>query len=596
MRSVVNVFVHRFRLAVMQLYELEPCFTEDALREQLGNLPQTLSDAYTNIFRRIPDRHRQDALRILQLLTFSSEPIDIDGVADALAFKSGLLEDTLVYSKSRRMPDSSDILQICRGFVHLSRGSQFLCDDTTPKEVQFVRLAHMSVEDYFVSDQTDVDLGGKFFEKSAHAEIAELCLAYLIHVGQQLPQEVDCGDLPQESTMRKFPFLKYAASNVLYHLLAAEIAIEKVQNQVLEVWTNQGTFHLLRKLSGQNLLQRELDSTINISAALEVRRLNYTDDIALCQMLSQVAEESLQAVLERTLWFWKLTPLHFAAEFGFVQVAEKLIREGADLEISAGNWGTPVHMAAMMKNEEMTRFLLDMGADIDTVDLCNRSMIENAIVFGVPEIARLLLQRGAKIDTLSRDVLRSAITRHGDLEMVRLLLDNGFGRHINACLGGHGPDSVVPLWSASYHGHLDIIELLLNYGADINHDYCKAPPLHGACQGNHTDAARLLVSRGAKVKSRWNLLYHAVDQVNLELFDFLHERGQPLCGPTIQLAVEKGVIAENFYEEDRFDFGECVLDFIIEIIPQSGGSYFANPYFIFLFSAIVGAIIIRALL
>lgn len=59
----------------------------------------------------------------------------------------------------------------------------------------------------------------------------------------------------------------------------------------------------------------------------------------------------------------------------------------------------------------------------------------------------------------------------------------------------------TPLMEAASAGHVDIIELLLKHGADVNAQSSTGnTPLMYACAGGHVAAVKLLLSNGANVE------------------------------------------------------------------------------------------------
>ena len=60
-----------------------------------------------------------------------------------------------------------------------------------------------------------------------------------------------------------------------------------------------------------------------------------------------------------------LTPLSWAVFAGKVEIAEQLIKAGADVEGKNKDDTTPLHQAAFMGQSEIARILLQNGADVD---------------------------------------------------------------------------------------------------------------------------------------------------------------------------------------------------------------------------------------
>ena len=72
-----------------------------------------------------------------------------------------------------------------------------------------------------------------------------------------------------------------------------------------------------------------------------------------------------------------------------------------------------------------------------------------------------------------------------------------------AIRGGQGrpaEDGCSPLHSACYYGHKEAARALLSAGAKVDlQNKLGMPPLYMACQEGHTEVARVLLSMGAKV-------------------------------------------------------------------------------------------------
>ena len=67
------------------------------------------------------------------------------------------------------------------------------------------------------------------------------------------------------------------------------------------------------------------------------------------------------------------------------------------------------------------------------------------------------------------------------------------GEDVNAWSGYHG----TPLRAASYKGHIDVVRVLLDHGANVNTSDKKNTPLISAYHGRHLEIMRLLLGNGA---------------------------------------------------------------------------------------------------
>lgn len=199
--------------------------------------------------------------------------------------------------------------------------------------------------------------------------------------------------------------------------------------------------------------------------------------------------------------------------------------------------GTPLHAAAGECNEELVAWLLARRGNADQRDLRGLTPLDRAALAAGPDneadercaaVARLLLKHGAAMTirgavalgdaafvrewaragraighyTTSRGGLVSVAVNHGQMEMVRLLLDLGADpdeRIVLEEVEKPTPSWGMPLWNAARANRREIAELLLERGADPNSNvYASGWPLLQAW--NHEDGAirRLLIERGAK--------------------------------------------------------------------------------------------------
>jgi ankyrin repeat protein len=120
----------------------------------------------------------------------------------------------------------------------------------------------------------------------------------------------------------------------------------------------------------------------------------------------------------------------------------------------------------------------------------------------------------------NRDI--DSIIRTGDVAQVESLLNQGFDINRPGWRGG------TALWWAALENRPDMVQFLVSKGADVNKGaraYQFSTPLHVACRKGYIDIAQILLNAGADVNSRttWNKtpLHRAMDGPHQEVVALL---------------------------------------------------------------------------
>ena len=137
------------------------------------------------------------------------------------------------------------------------------------------------------------------------------------------------------------------------------------------------------------------------------------------EVIPQFSEQSILRAIKRTMillmlrhgadvnatekYLW--TPLHLAAELGYLVVAWVLLEHGAELNLRDNNGRTPLHLVSAryirkredkLKRSLLAQLLVEYGADVQARDNDNATPLHSASYHGRAEIAKLLLDHGAK--------------------------------------------------------------------------------------------------------------------------------------------------------------------------------------------------------
>ncbi|KAK8911022.1 hypothetical protein QC760_000086 [Botrytis cinerea] len=210
-----------------------------------------------------------------------------------------------------------------------------------------------------------------------------------------------------------------------------------------------------------------------------------------------------------------------------------LLSRGADVNSPPGKNGNALIAAASHGNIKLMELILDRGADINALtDYGDTALAIASDTFlkAHPDAVKFLLNRGADVNlyfsslgsSLGGPPIQRAAKR-GRLEIVQILLHAG--ADLNAGAGRAG----TALCAAASNGHLGVCQLLLGIGADIHAGGINGTGLHGAAEWGHVDILHLLLAHGARIDDDCKLwgtaLQMAARQGRLNSFSFLLSRG-----------------------------------------------------------------------
>ncbi|KAL9566299.1 hypothetical protein ACKAV7_009658 [Fusarium commune] len=173
------------------------------------------------------------------------------------------------------------------------------------------------------------------------------------------------------------------------------------------------------------------------------------------------------------------SPLYQAACHGYTNTVRVLLKHGASMEYKSLSGRNPLHKAALEGHTETVKAILqESQVNIDCASESNFTPLYLAVLGGNHDTVKLLLEKRADPNMGISDSHTGddpwtplhAATDDGFMKCIRLLLDNGAKPNIP---GPSGP----PLHWAVTHARIDILDMLLEAGADPLSEVLKKPLL-----------------------------------------------------------------------------------------------------------------------
>jgi ankyrin repeat protein/L-ascorbate metabolism protein UlaG (beta-lactamase superfamily) len=225
-----------------------------------------------------------------------------------------------------------------------------------------------------------------------------------------------------------------------------------------------------------------------------------------------------------------MTPLHFAAYYGYVPVVDYALKTGLDVNVRDARGLPPVWFAVSGGRPGMLRKLIALHADLGAKNPQGDDMLFRAASAGNAEVFGILLENGFKIDEKNSWGATPLVyaLRANAMDIIRLLADKGVDFKAAS----------EPGFSLVHHavlsGRADAVHYLLDNGfsADTRNEGQGATPLLLAVDFGNTDGARALVMRGADVNAAddngQTPMLLAVKKGRKELVDLFQKKGAVL--------------------------------------------------------------------
>lgn len=275
------------------------------------------------------------------------------------------------------------------------------------------------------------------------------------------------------------------------------------------------------------------------------------------QEFAKFYEENLRAMVNKTALTASgislTTPLHEAVRHNSLPTVRFLLRTGANPNLTDTNGAFPLAHAASWNHVEVARLLLENGAlplrgPTDSRNLDTLQFIRDEAIAEHFEVAKLLLHH-IQIedlmvgDALVRDLLLITATMCGNTTAVQQILNRATHRDTRpwgSRIFLHSERLSPPLAEAAGGGHKDIVQLFLDYGADLwpessALDKCQYPegrPLLMAAAKGQTEIAKIFIDKASSLGKPY------------------HDRRLSVCTcdsavkfpPILQLLLEEGLL------------------------------------------------------
>lgn len=204
------------------------------------------------------------------------------------------------------------------------------------------------------------------------------------------------------------------------------------------------------------------------------------------------------------------------ADVNFIQGSMLACPTDPDIDLKNQLGASILSRACLFGHTEVIRTLLNAGADANWHNPCGVSPLVVACLAECPHGAKYLLKMGLYYrQILSTDSTEQMINIRGHAEIIELLLDRG--ADIDKSVNG-----MSALSATSFYGQAESVKRLLDHGAHVNIIQDEDSPLCAAVLVGRTETLKLLLECRAQVGVSGGLpLFLATSMLHTETVEFV---------------------------------------------------------------------------
>jgi hypothetical protein len=407
-----------------------------------------LDETYERILREIKKPNRDHARRLLQCLVVAIRPLQVEELAEVLAIDFDDAKEIPKLNPSWRWEDQERAL--------LTSCSSLIAIVGTGRS-RVVQFSHFSVKEYLTSARLAISsqdvLRYHIAIEPAHTILAQACVSVLLQLG----------DHDEQDSVENTPLAGYAAEYWVRHAQFEDVA-SRIKGMDYLFDPDKPYFAAWRRL-------HDIDISPSSRSAFYVFTPFAKSDAntplyyaALCgfpDLVGRLMDKHPQHL--NAIGGYYMTPAVVALAGRHFQLAQVLHLNGSSVAPRGYSDNTPLHAAAYYGDLEMAQVLLEYGVDVNAQNDAGCTPLDFASRDGHrndSRVVQLLIDHGADPNTRAS---RSGFTplhrasENGRIEVVRLLIEHGANVEMQDKYGR------TPLNVASGDQRGEIKELLLEH-------------------------------------------------------------------------------------------------------------------------------------
>ncbi|KAF1807850.1 Pfs, NACHT and ankyrin domain protein, partial [Eremomyces bilateralis CBS 781.70] len=311
-----------FRWAFCQLDSLARCRHAADMAKALASLPRNLEETYRRMIERIPIDLKNDAIRLLQFLVHSKQPLKLVEAKEVVATQ--IENGSQGFDINRRLFCETAVLDYCPGLATVVHA--------TDKELH---LAHFSVKEYLLGEN-------QFKISTASISITKTCLTYLTDINGS-----------NQKIKRDFPMARFAAE-VWTGFAALAQASEDIVRGTVRFVEEEVTFQRWARLYQAD---KHWDNDPGPPRGSKLYYACFTGLVAPARdLIGKGADVNAQGGEYGNA-------LQAASSRGHQEIIALLLDKGADVGAQGGLYGNALQAASSGGHQEIVALLLDKGAD-----------------------------------------------------------------------------------------------------------------------------------------------------------------------------------------------------------------------------------------